>query len=123
VKLVPRPIYQVKADFFKTLSHPARIRILEVLRDGEHSVSQLIPAVGIEASHLSQQLAVLRKANIVQTRKVGSTVHYSVVDEQMFQLLEVAKAIITRSLAESSALIEQLNGLEFSERVSERSHR
>jgi DNA-binding transcriptional ArsR family regulator len=113
--LMPRPIYQVKADFFKTLSHPARIRILEVLRDGEQSVSQLIPEVGLESSHLSQQLAVLRRANILEARKEGTTVHYSVTDERIFQLLEVAKAIITSTLAESTELIAQLNSLDFAE--------
>lgn len=117
---MPRPIYQVKADFFKTLSHPARIRILEVLRDGEQSVSQMIPQVGIEASHLSQQLAVLRRANILQSHKEGTTVYYSVTDERMFQLLEVAKAIITSSLAESTQLIAELNSLEFVEQAPPR---
>jgi len=60
-----RPNYQVKADFFKTLAHPARIRVLELLRDGERSVGELIPEVGLEASHLSQQLGILRRANIL----------------------------------------------------------
>ena len=69
--VVTTPIYQVKAEFFKTLGHPARIRVLEVLREGERTVSDLAPAVGIEASHLSQQLAVLRRANLVQARKEG----------------------------------------------------
>ena len=113
---MPRPIYQVKADFFKTLAHPARIRVLEILRDGEHSVSQLIPEVGIESSHLSQQLAVLRRANIIQARKVGAAVHYSVADARIFQLLEVAKSIITTSLAESTQLIAELNSIDFVER-------
>ena len=72
------PIYQVKAEFFKTLGHPARIRVLEVLRDGERTVSDLVPEVGIEASHLSQQLGGLRRANLVQTRKEGTSVFYSV---------------------------------------------
>ena len=116
-----RPIYQVKADFFKTLAHPARIRVLELLREGERSVGELIPEVGLEASHLSQQLAVLRRANVVQARKDGTTVRYSVTDERMFQLLEVAKAIITSTLAESTQLIAELNGLEFVERPGERS--
>jgi DNA-binding transcriptional ArsR family regulator len=119
---MPRPIYQVKADFFKTLAHPARIRILELLRDGERSVSELIPEVGLEASHLSQQLAVLRRANVLQTRKVGTTVHYSVTDQRMFDLLEVAKAIITTSLAESTQLIAELNSIEFVEHTAERQH-
>ena len=113
---MPRPIYQVKADFFKTLGHPARIRVLEVLRDGERSVSELIPEVGLEPSHLSQQLGVLRRANIVQARKEGITVRYSVTDERIFELLAVAKAILTSSLAGSGQLLAELETLEFGER-------
>jgi ArsR family transcriptional regulator len=110
-----RPIYQVKADFFKTLAHPARIRILELLRDGERSVGELIPEVGLEASHLSQQLGVLRRANVLQSRKEGSTVRYSVTDPRIFDLLEVAKAILTTTLSESRQLLADLEGLEFVE--------
>jgi ArsR family transcriptional regulator len=102
------PIYQVKAEFFKTLGHPARIRVLEILRDGERPVSELLPEVGIEASHLSQQLGVMRRANIIQQRKVGSNVYYSVGDKTLFKLLDVAKQIITSSLAESQVLLEQM---------------
>lgn len=108
-----RPIYQVKADFFKTLGHPARIRVLEVLRDGERSVSELIPEVGIESSHLSQQLAVLRRANLVQTRKEGASVLYSVADPRIFELLEVARAILTTSLSGTQGLLEDLASLDF----------
>jgi len=110
-----RPIYQVKADFFKTLAHPARIRILELLRDGERSVGELIPEVGLEASHLSQQLGVLRRANVLQSRKEGSTVRYSVTDPRIFDLLEVAKAILTTTLSESRQLLADLEGLGFAE--------
>ncbi len=78
------PVYQVKADFFKTLAHPARIRVLELLRDGERSVGELIPEVGLEASHLSQQLGILRRANVLQARKEGSTVRYSMTDPRIF---------------------------------------
>lgn len=108
-----RPIYQVKAEFFKTLAHPARIRILEVLRDGERPVHELIPEVGIEPSHLSQQLAVLRRANLVRSRKAGSSVLYSVAEPRVFQLLETAKAILTSSLTETRELLEELEGLDF----------
>jgi ArsR family transcriptional regulator len=102
---VAAPIHQVKAEFFKTLSHPARIRVLEVLRDGERTVGQLVPEVGIEASHLSQQLAVLRRAGLVQTRKEGASVIYSVADPAVFELLEVAKRILTSSLLQSREAI------------------
>lgn len=110
-----RPIYRVKADFFKTLGHPARIRILELLRDGERPVSELIPEVGIEPSHMSQQLAILRRANLVRSRKEGSSVLYSVAEPRLFQLLEVAKAILTSSLTETRELLEELEGLDFAE--------
>lgn len=105
---MPTPIYQVKAEFFKTLGHPARIRILEVLRDGEQAVSELIPAIEIEASHLSQQLGVMRRAGLIQARKEGSSVYYSVTNPAIFKLLEVAKTIITSSLAESQLLLEEM---------------
>ncbi|NNN01540.1 MAG: winged helix-turn-helix transcriptional regulator [Acidimicrobiaceae bacterium] len=102
------PIYRVKADFFKVLAHPARIRVLEILREGEKSVGQLVPDVGIESSHLSQQLGIMRRANLVQTRKDGSTVFYSVGDKMLFELLDVARAIITSSLSESQELLDEL---------------
>ena len=102
------PIYHVKAEFFKTLGHPARIRVLEVLRDGERTVSELVPVVGIEASHLSQQLGVLRRANLVQTRKEGNTVLYSVGNPMIFELLDVARRILTSSLDETRALLAEL---------------
>jgi ArsR family transcriptional regulator len=110
---VTRPIYQVKAEFFKTLGHPARIRVLELLREGEQSVAQLIPEVGLEPSHLSQQLGVLRRAHIVEARKAGATVLYSVADPAIFELLEVAKKILTSSLVETRELLAELDSLKF----------
>ena len=118
-----RPIYQVKADFFKTLGHPARIRVLELLRDGECSVAELIPGVGIEASHLSQQLGILRRANILQVRKEGAAVRYSVTDPRIFELLEVARAILTSSLAGSSQLLAELQAADIAERRGSRGRR
>lgn len=108
-----KPIYQVKAEFFKVLGHPARIRVLELLREGERTVGQLIPEVGLEASHLSQQLGVMRRASILHSRKVGATVYYSVADPRIFQLLEVAKAILTTTLTETGQLLAELDALDF----------
>jgi DNA-binding transcriptional ArsR family regulator len=102
------PLHQVKAELFKTLGHPARIRILEILRDGEYSVSQLVPVVGIEASHLSQQLAVLRRANFVQARREGSSVFYSVADTAVYELLDAARRLLTSSLLYSRELLAEL---------------
>jgi ArsR family transcriptional regulator len=113
-----RPVHELKAQFFKTLGHPARIRILEVLREGDHTVGALVPKVGIESSHLSHQLAVLRKSNIVETRKVGTTVVYSVVDPRIFQLLEVAKQVLTGSLLATRDVLADLESLRFADTTS-----
>src|ERR1039457_7384270 len=93
---VSAPLYQLKAEFFKTLAHPARIRILELLRDGECSVAQLIPGVGIEPSHLSQQLGILRRANILQVRRGGGGGGYSGADPRGFELLQGGGGVPSR---------------------------
>ena len=94
------PLHQVKAEFFKTLSHPLRIRVLELLSESEHSVGELLAEIEVEASNLSQQLAVLRRAGLVATRKEGSTVHYSLVSPQIAELMSVARSILTSVLSE-----------------------
>lgn len=93
---------------FKALGHPARVRILEVLVTGEHSVGELQPEVGLEASHLSQQLAVLRRAGLVATRKEGSTVIYTIRSPRVAQLLAAAKRLLVEQLAETSVLLDGL---------------
>jgi DNA-binding transcriptional ArsR family regulator len=108
-----RPVYEIKAEFFKTLGHPARIRVLELLRDGERSVAELLAEVDLEQSHLSQQLAVLRRADIVRSRRDAGRVMYSVVDPRIFQLLENAKAIICANLAASDDLLSELSRIDF----------
>ncbi|TDC92606.1 transcriptional regulator [Saccharopolyspora aridisoli] len=103
-----RPLYQVKADFFKTLGHPARIRVLELLSEGEHAVSEMLPEVGVEAANLSQHLAVLRRAGLVVTRKEGATVFYSLTSPHIAELLTVARRILTGVLAGQAGLLEDL---------------
>jgi len=110
---VTKPIYQLKAQFFKTLGHPARIKVLEVLAAGPRSVSDLQPEVGIESSHLSQQLAVLRKAGIVTATRQGSSMIYSVTDPQVLELLTGAKQIITTSLTSAGELLAELDAIDY----------
>lgn len=102
------PLYQLKAEFFKTLGHPVRIRVLELLSEREHAVSELLPEVGVEAANLSQQLAVLRRAGLVTTRKLGPTVRYSLTSPEVAELLTVARRILTEVL---SGQVELLNDL------------
>ncbi|MEH0449711.1 MULTISPECIES: ArsR/SmtB family transcription factor [unclassified Streptomyces] len=102
------PLYQLKAEFFKTLGHPARIRVLELLSEREHAVAEMLPEVGIEPAHLSQQLAVLRRANLVRTRKEGSTVYYSLTSPHVSELLRVARTILSGVLAGQAELLADL---------------
>jgi DNA-binding transcriptional ArsR family regulator len=102
------PLSEVKAELFKALAHPARIRALEVLSERERSVSELQPLVGIESSHLSQQLGVLRRAGLVSTRKEGSSVIYALRDPLVAELLLVAKRFLLSSLTETSDLLANL---------------
>ncbi len=104
------PLYQLKAEFFKTLGHPARIRVLELLSQRDHAVAELLPEVGIEPAHLSQQLAVLRRANLVTSRKEGSTVCYSLTSPQVAELLAVARQILTGVLSGQAELLQDLRG-------------
>jgi len=103
------PIYAVKAGFFRVLGHPARVRILELLRDGEKTVGELQAALELDSSGTSQHLTALRQHGIVENRKVGTTVRYSVRDPRMFEMMEVARQIISSGLAETTALLEELS--------------
>jgi ArsR family transcriptional regulator len=102
---------QFKAEFFKALAHPLRIKILDALRDGEFGVNELCVRLGAEQSNLSQQLAVLRSRNIVSARKNGNNVFYSVRDPAIFRLLDVAKEIFNNHLIDLTDLLAQLKSL------------
>jgi DNA-binding transcriptional ArsR family regulator len=101
----PEGVRKFKAEFFKALAHPMRIRILELLRQGPLSVGQLQEAVGAPASSISRQLAVLRSRNIVGTERRGTTVMYSVRDADLFELLDVARRIFNADLADTIDLL------------------
>jgi len=113
---VARPIYEVKAEFFRTLAHPARLRVLELLSDGERQVNEMLPLVGIEPSHLSQQLAVLRRAGVVRSRREGSAVVYEVVDNRVFVVLDLTKEILETYLIESQDLLRDLKQIDYGDK-------
>ncbi len=88
------PLYQAKAEFFKTLGHPARIRILELLAERDHAVHELLDEITIEPSNLSQQLAVLRRTSLVVARREGGEVTYSISAPEVRDLLLTARRIL-----------------------------
>jgi DNA-binding transcriptional ArsR family regulator len=93
-----------KAELFKALAHPARIRLLELLRDGEKSVTALQLALGIEGSTVSQQLAILRMKNLVDTRKSGNNIYYRLRDQQVNKLLAVARRMFDAHLVQLQSM-------------------
>ena len=107
-----RPLSEIKADLFKALAHPGRIRVLEILRDGGRTVGELVPLVGLEASHLSHQLAVLRRASVVTSSREGSTITYTIAGPEIVELLAVARQFLILSLTANHELLADLrNGV------------
>lgn len=99
-------LQQFKADFFKAMAHPMRIRILELLSEGEKNVNELQLRLGSEGSAVSQQLSVLRSKNLVNSVKDGTTVIYSLRDPLIEELLAVAKKIFDNHLVNAITVLE-----------------
>ncbi len=110
------PIYALKADFFRVLGHPVRVRMLQVLRDGERSVGSLQDELDLDSSSTSQHLAALRGQGLVESRKEGTSVFYRVKDPRTLELLELAKEIISSSLEENRVLLGDLAEEDFGPR-------
>ena len=103
-----QPVHRFKAEFFKALAHPARIKILEFLRSGERTVGEIQVFLEIEPAATSQQLAVLRLKNIVVTRKEGNSVYYAVRDPAVFELLDVARKIFNNHLIDTRDMLAEI---------------
>jgi ArsR family transcriptional regulator len=102
------PLYQAKAEFFRMLGHPVRIRVLELLQDGPMPVRELRAAIEVEPSSLSQQLAVLRRSGIVTATRTGSTVTYELAGGDVADLMKAARRILTEMLAGRNELLAEL---------------
>ncbi|MCX4903999.1 helix-turn-helix transcriptional regulator [Streptomyces sp. NBC_00878] len=110
------PLYQAKAEFFRMLGHPVRIRVLELLRDGPMPVRDLLAAIEVEPSSLSQQLAVLRRSGIVTSKREGSTVVYALASGDVADLMRAARRILTELLAGRNELLAELRDAEVAPR-------
>ena len=103
-----RPVYEVKAGLFRVLGHPARVRIVELLRDGEKSVGALQAELGLESGATSQHLAALRRVGLVASRREGTSVFYRAADEKVFDLLEAGRLLVTRQLEGQQSMLREL---------------
>lgn len=105
---MPVPLYQAKAEFFRVLGHPVRIRVLELLCEGPKPVRDLLTEIDIEASSLSQQLSVLRRYGIVTATRDGSTVIYALAGADVSALMQAARRILTELLVDKRELLAAL---------------
>ncbi|MBI2525053.1 MAG: winged helix-turn-helix transcriptional regulator [Candidatus Rokubacteria bacterium] len=101
-------LHVFKAEFFKALAHPVRIRILEILVSGGRSVHELQEALGLDQPTVSQQLAVLRAKNIVETSKEGTGVRYAVRDASLREFLDAARRIFDNQLIGTQTMLREL---------------
>ena len=101
-------VHDVKANLFRVLGHPARVRILELLREGERSVGALQAELELDSGGTSQHLAALRRIGLVASRRDGNSVYYRVDDESVFDLLAAGRAIISRRLATEQSILHEL---------------
>ena len=101
-------VHELKANLFRVLGHPARVRILELLREGERSVGALQAELGLDSGGTSQHLAALRRIGLVESRRDGTSVYYRVDDERVFDLLAAGRDIITRQLSEQQSMLLEL---------------
>jgi ArsR family transcriptional regulator, arsenate/arsenite/antimonite-responsive transcriptional repressor len=105
---VPIPLHQAKAELFRTLGHPVRVRVLELLQDGPRPVHELLAEIDVEPSNLSQQLAVLRRAGIVVSLRDGATVRYSLGTTDVADLMQAARRFLTDLLSGQEDLLAEL---------------
>jgi ArsR family transcriptional regulator len=98
----------LKAEFFKALGHPVRVRILEILRHGDRSVQELQQALQLDQAIVSQHLARLRAKNVVEARKHGVMTRYTVRDRAVGELLDVARQIFSRHLEGTQSMLREL---------------
>lgn len=102
------PLYQAKAELFRTLGHPVRIRVLELLQDGPRPVRELLAEIEIESSSLSQQLAVLRRAGLVTSSRDGGAVHYTLATPDIAKLLMHGRRILASMWTGQEGLLAEL---------------
>ena len=102
------PIHEIKAELFRALAHPARVRVVELLVAGERPVSELLAATGLEASHLSQHLGVLRRAGVVVARRRGNAMVYRLSHLSLAGLLSAARTFLMATLSSTRAVLSEL---------------
>jgi DNA-binding transcriptional ArsR family regulator len=104
------PVYRVKADVFRTLGHPARLKLLELLGTGERTVGELQAELGLDSSGVSQHLSALRRSGLLESRKLGTSVHCRLRDRRTLEMLGLAQQIVAANVEDNQLLLDELGG-------------
>lgn len=103
------PLYEAKAELFRTLGHPVRIRVLELLCEKDHAVHELLADIATEPSALSQQLAILRRTGLVRQRREGGEVVYSLLVAGVHELLAAGRVLLRQLAVGRDDLVRELD--------------
>jgi len=98
-------LYKLQADFCKAMAHPTRIHILRSLKPGERTVNELARLVGVTQANASQHLAILRQFGLLNTRRDGSSIYYSISDHRIVEACELVRSCIGERLRKSQAVL------------------
>ncbi|MFZ0273269.1 MAG: metalloregulator ArsR/SmtB family transcription factor [Acidobacteriaceae bacterium] len=109
---MPDSLRQFKAEIFQALAHATRIAIVDLLREGELAAGTLTERLRLEQANLSQHLAVLRARQIVNARRAGNQVFYSVRDPLIWKMLDLMRRYFQKQVGESMAMLEELEKAE-----------
>lgn len=99
-----RQIYSIHAAACKMFSHEVRLEIIDHLREGEKTVSELAEKTGLNQPNVSQHLAKMREKNFVKTRREGTQVYYSIANEKIFEAFDLMREIIKDQMVDPSSL-------------------
>lgn len=108
-----RPLYEIKANLFKALAHPARIRVLEILSANARptTVGEILADTDIEPTLLSQHLAVLKRHQVVRAERVGNAVYYELAHPSISELLVIARTFLADTLKAQRQQLEAFDAL------------
>jgi DNA-binding transcriptional ArsR family regulator len=101
---VDMTIFRLQAAISKTMANPLRVAILYHLKSGEKTVNELADIVGASQSNVSQHLALLRQRELVKTRKIGSSVYYSVASPKISQACDMIREVLWEQLKQKHDL-------------------
>jgi len=100
-------IFELHAALCETLANPVRLRILELLKEGEMSVNELASQLGIPQANVSQHLSVLRERNVLSTRRKGVSIYYRIAYPKMIRACELVREVLFEQMAESRQLVQR----------------